>query len=456
MKLTPHEKKILEIVKNHPEIINDPVKRAEIAEKNGITEKTLRNRIADLKKYGVIEQSGIDKLTESYTTSETYLNEIDILYFSKIFLDRRKFFIVNIVAITFFTIFISLIMPKTYRASAVLMPPIQNQGSGVLSSLSSLPLGGLLPQSADETMNFIAILKSRTVMENVIEKFDLVNFYDAKNLEETVIILSDNVLFVVEDEGTIRITANVNTGWFHPYKQEEKARKLSADVANYFVEQLEVVNKGQKIQQASFQRMFIEGRYKQNIADLKNAEERLKIFQEKHKMVAIEEQTRAAIEAAATIKGKILANEVKLGVMITTLNSGHPDIDRINKEIKELKLQLRDMDYGSNNNKLDKNKLFPVFTEIPELGVQLMRLKRDVEIQNTLFTFLTQQYEEAKIQEAKDTPTVQVLDVAQSPIKKYAPRRIIMVISVFILCLLLCMIYVYVIGIKNKISRNKQ
>ncbi|MBL7110195.1 MAG: hypothetical protein ISS11_08160, partial [Candidatus Marinimicrobia bacterium] len=447
--------KILEIVQSHPEIIHDPAQRNIVAEKHGITEKTLRNRIADLKKYGVIEQEGKGGLAEPSTISKTSPNEIDLLYYIGLIWKRRKSLVINVVVVTFFATFISLIMPKTYRASAVLMPPQKSSGVGILNSLTSLPFGSLIPQSTDETMSFISILKSRTVTEEIIHKFNLIDLYKAKNTEETILALSDNVAFVVEDEGTLRISVDVATDWFHSEEQEKKARILSAEMANYFVEQLDVVNKGLKTQQASFQRMFIEGRYTQNIEDLKDAEDRLKTFQQKHKMVALSEQTKVAIEVAATIKGQILANKVKLGVMTTTLNPGHPDIDKIKKETEGLKLQLREMDYGSENYQSDKDNLFPVFSEVPELSVQVMRLKRDVEIQNTLFTFLTQQYEEAKIQEARDTPTVQILDMAISPIEKYKPRRSMLVLSVLILSILLYLIYIYVLGVKGKITRNK-
>nr|MBC8490743.1 hypothetical protein [Bacteroidota bacterium] len=91
----------------------------------------------------------------------------------------------------------------------------------------------------------------------------------------------------------------------------------------------------------------------------------------------------------------------------------------------------------------DQDKLFPVFSEVPELGVQLLRMKRDVEIQNTLFTFLTQQYEEAKIQEARDTPTVQVLDKAIRPEKRAKPKRKLIVLGLFFLSTFVSVIFVF-------------
>jgi len=288
-------------------------------------------------------------------------------------------------------------------------------------------------------------------MEEVVNKFDLINVYEAENMEEAVRALSGNVFFMIEDEGTIVISANASTSWFHPDEEEELAKVLCADMANYFVEQLDVVGKGLKSQQASFRRKFIERRYNKNIEDLMKAEDSLKNFQQDQNMIALNEQTRAAIEIAAAIKGQILANEVQLGVMQTTLNPDHPEMKRIQKETEELKLQLLEMDYGTNSGHNRTDNLFPAFSDVPDLGIQLMRLTRSVEIQNTLFTFLTQQYEEAKIQEARDTPTIQVLDEAVVPVKKYRPRRMLFVVSIFLLTILMNIVYVIVRTNYNKL-----
>jgi len=376
------------------------------------------------------------------TKDERNMDELKLSDYIKILWDRRISVVVSVGAVTTLFIILSLIMPITYQASTVLMPPTQNSASGLLSSLTSSPLGGLLSQETDATMSFIAILKSRSVMEAVIEEFDLINFYETENIEQAIWGLSGNTIFTLEDEGTIRISVNVGTDWFHPDEQEEKARELSAKMANYFVEQLDLVNKGLQSEQASFQRMFIEGRYNQNIEDLKQAEDSLKVFQEEQNMIALPEQTKAAIEIAAILQGQMLSNDIQLGVMASTLNPGHPEINKLKQENLGLKLKLRELDFGTGSGQSRENKLFPAFSQVPELGVQLMRLARDVEIQNTLFKFLTQQYEEAKIQEAKDTPTVQILDYAVAPIQKYRPRRTLIVVSIFLLMSLMNVLYV--------------
>lgn len=371
------------------------------------------------------------------------LNDPGLFEYGHLFWENRLSIAKSLFIVSILSMAMSLIMPKTYQAAAVLMPPSsENSASGLLSSLTSFPLGGLLSQSADETTSFIAILKSRTVMEDVVRKFDLIDLYESENIEDAVLALNNNVMFTVEDEGTIRIAATVSTSWFHPDEEEEVAKTLSANIANYFVEKLDMVGKRLKSQQASFRRQFIEKRYYQNIADMTVAEENLKEFQQKYKLIALPEQTSAAIEAAALIKGQILSNEVKLAVMATTLTPGHPEMEMVIKENDELKSQLNLMDHGAKKDHSIENMLFPTFSEVPDLGVKLLRLKRDVEIQNTLFGFMTQQYEEAKIQEAKDTPTVQVLDEAVSPIRKYRPRRMLLVVSIFLVTFLVHISYI--------------
>jgi uncharacterized protein involved in exopolysaccharide biosynthesis len=341
----------------------------------------------------------------------------------------KKFILLNVFVITLFAIILSLIIPKTYRASAVLMPPLTQTGMGVFTPLIDSPFGGLFSQTTDETMSMIAILKSRTVLTSVIEKFNLIELYEVENMDIAIQSLKDHVLIDIDDEGTIRVSVDILTKWFHPDSEEEKAKQLCSDIANYFIKQLDIVNKKLQTEQASFQRKFIEKRYNNNIQELKLAEEKLKQFQEINNLISLPEQTNAAIEAASKIKGHILANEVRLEVLKKAYNSGHPDIDQLKNEIAALTEQLHRMEYRKETEQTNIKNIFPPFSRMPELETQLRQFMREVEIQNTLLTFLTQQYEEAKINEAKDTPTIQVLDIAVKPNIKYKPFRALIVIG---------------------------
>ena len=422
MKLTPHEKTILELISKHPDIVENPSARKLIAKQYGFTEKTLRNRIGDLKKYGVLNQSKNTSDAQELQSHETNLMQIIPLLWN-----RRLSIIKNILIVSLVTILFVFSIPKRYTSSALLMPPISESGpaGSIMGALSNLPFGGLMSQRNDESLSILAILKSRTIFEKVIQRFDLMKIYQVPNIDKALIALANNTAFNVEEEGTISISVSADTDWFHYPESEQKAKNLCTDMAIYFTEQLDIINKSLKTEQASFHREFIGERYRQNLVDLKRAEDSLRAFQEKHKMVALPEQTTATIEAAAALKAQMLSNEVKLGVMLGALNPTHPDIENIKKENSELSKKMSELEYGAEIIDYKQSSLFPVLADVPELGVELVRLKREVEIQNTLFVFLTQQYEEAKIKEAKDTPTIQVLDYPQKPYQKSAPKRVI-------------------------------
>ena len=430
MKLTPHEKTILELISKHPDIVDNPSARKLIAKQYGFTEKTLRNRIGDLKKYGVLNQS-----TNKSDAQELQSHETNLMHIIPLLWNSRFLIIKNILMVSLVTILFVFSIPKRYTSSALLMPPTSESGpaGSIMGALSNLPFGGLMSQTNDESLSILAILKSRTIFEKVIQRFELMKIYQVPNIDKALMALANNTAFNVEEEGTISISVSADTDWFHYPESEQKAKNLCTDMAIYFTEQLDIINKSLKTEQASFHREFIGERYRQNLVDLKRAEDSLRIFQEKHKMVALPEQTTATIEAAAALKAQMLSNEVKLGVMLGALNPTHPDIENIKKENSELSKKMSELEYGAEIIDYKQSSLFPVLADVPELGVELVRLKREVEIQNTLFVFLTQQYEEAKIKEAKDTPTVQVLDYPQKPYQKSAPKRvIILIICLFI------------------------
>jgi len=324
-------------------------------------------------------------------------------------------------------------MPKTFTAVAVLMPPKSTSGNTFQSDSANplIPLSGLFGNITDESMNLISIVQSRTVMEKVINRFNLIEYYNVDNVEEALEYLEDDATFEIQEEGTIHISTSVATGWLHFDKDEIMAKELCADITNAFVLELDELNKKMNVERASFHRKFIEERYLQNINDLHTAENKLKRFQQKNDLVSINDQTAAVIESASIIKQKILLDEIQLEIYKDAFNSKHSKLEQLKKEIEEFKLKLNELENGGVSES-SEDRLFVAISDIPDLGLTHMRLQRELEIQTELFKFLTMEYEEAKIEEAKDIPTVQVLDQAKIPERKSRPRRAMLVISIFL------------------------
>ena len=377
------------------------------------------------------------KNSPNYLENLTFMDLINILNKCKISIIKNVFYI------SFITAIFSFILPKTFTAVAVLMPPGSQQDISILNAFSDseLPFGGLISKTEEEAMKLIAILKSRTVMETIIKKYNLIEFYKAENIEEALESLADHVSLEIEEEGTLSIKAHVSTGWLHYDKDELKVRELSAEIANEFVNQLDIVNKRLQTEQAVHQRKFLGERYGENLMDLIKAEEKLKQFKENHNIISIESQTRTAIESAAALKNQILINEVQKGVVSRKLKLNHPEIIGIEDEIRELTVKLHEIEYGRDTSENVRGNLFLVLSEIPQIDADLMRLTREVDIQSTLFIYLTQQYEDAKIQEAKNTPTIQLLDPAVTPIKKSSPKRLLMVFIMALITFVFSSIY---------------
>lgn len=419
IKLTPHEQKILDLVKKNPEIIHNPEKRKEIAEQEGFTEKTLRNRMGDLKKYGVLPGS-----EESELSINTDFDDIDLFRIGKILWSSKLEIIRNVFIVSILSVVLAFMLPKTYRSASIIMPPTTSSERGIFSSGDGMfALESLLsPTSSSDANTFLAILKSHTIMQSVIEKFNLIEFYDVENNEKAQQSLENDTNFEINEEGTIRVETYIKTDWFHSDEDEEICKTLSRDITNYFVVKLDIVNKRLKSEKAMQHRIFIENRYNQNIIDLAIAEEKLKTYQEINKTVAIPKESNASIQVSAEILSRITIQKVRLGMLEKTLTESHPEVQILKSEISELEKELSD---------------------VPNLILELGRLIRDVEVQNILYTFLTQQYEEAKIQEAKDTPTVQVLDYAVLPQLKYKPVRSRIVIIGFVLSTIFSLYYVY-------------
>jgi tyrosine-protein kinase Etk/Wzc len=313
---------------------------------------------------------------------------------------------------------VSLLMTPIYRAKATLMP-LESSGSQVsaaLRNLTSLPfVGGMVPSiggaSADK---LVAVLKSRTVAEDVIETLGLIEVLFEKEQDEPPTIqdairsLSGITQIADDKKGLISVSV------------EYKDPGIAANIANQYTVALQKFLKKNALSMAKRNRIFIENQLEKIRAELREAEEAMKRFQTSKKIVAMDAQTEAAIRALADLRAQITAREVQLGVMKQFSTATNPDVLRLKDEIRELKKQLSILESKGPN---PETNAWPSLSEAPTIGLEYIRLKRKALTQEKVFEFLTQQYEIAKIDEAKEDVTFQVIDPAIPPEKRIKPKR---------------------------------
>jgi tyrosine-protein kinase Etk/Wzc len=380
------------------------------------------------------------------TTNQDIYQEIDLLDYFKILLKHRKILVRNVVVVVILIAIVSFFLPKSYTGVATILPPEDTQSSDLLNLLSSSPLSNLIFTESRTTSDlYVEILKSRSVLDGVLgqeflykktkrnaQKRTLLEILKAKSLEKGRKKLASKVDVKASSEGIISVAVELND------------RYLAADVANALVFELDKINKEKSTSRAKNSRIYIENQLKLTEEKLGKASEELVQFQEKYKAISLEEQTKTAIEKAGELKGKILAKNVEFGVALQTMKPNNVYVVQLKKEIEELERQYNYLQYGDSL-KLENQKEFYIpFADVPEVGLELANLMREVKVQETVWELLNQQYYHAKIQEARDTPTIQVLDEAVPPELRTKPKRKLLILVGSFLAFILSIFWAFI------------
>ena len=343
-------------------------------------------------------------------------DEINLLDYLVVLLKRKRLIIGITFGAAIITAIISLIMPPIYRAETKILPPQQGSSMATqfLSQLGSAAglVGGAVGGAVGiKTPNdlYIGLLKSRLVLDGVIDRFKLMELYKTKSRENARRGLADT-LKARDDKKSGIITIGV----------EDKDPKRAADMANAFVEELKNMNKGLAVTEAGQRRLFFEEQLKDTKEALIKAEDSMEGFQERTGAIKIDEQAKAVIEGIANLRAQIAAKEVGLKVMRTYATPQNPDIQRAEEELRGMREQLGRLETRSGGHNPDP--LMPT-GRIPALGTEYIRKLREFKYQEALYEILLKQYEAARLDEARDAAIIQVIEKAIPPEKRVKPKR---------------------------------
>lgn len=294
---------------------------------------------------------------------------------------------------------------------------------GDIAGLSRF-MGGLPGLSSPSDL-YAAIMQSSRIKNTIIRKYDLKKEFKVKTMHDASKALDKISKIDISMEGIISVSVTY------------KNKYLATDIANSFIEELDKFNTETAMTVGKKYRIFIEKRLEESTDSLAQAEETLRKFQEEHRTVAIDKEMEAAIETIAQLKSQIILYEVQKGAWAAAGQIDNPYSVEISREIRELKKQLARIEFGDKvQGKSEYGVGFSVpFSQLPEVILDYARLYRDVKILEVIYELLTQQYEQARIMELKDTPTLQILDKASPPEKRSWPKRTIIVIFAFLMSL---------------------
>lgn len=352
-------------------------------------------------------------------------DELTLLDLASMVWRRRRLVFVVCAAAGILTFGMSKLMPKVYESTATLVAPKEGSGSSLLSGIAASGLiqqvpGLSIPSLPSFTPNrdlLVGVLKSRTIAQAIVDKFGLRARYRSRYLDDAINELRGATTIAVSREGVISV------------KVEDRDPALAAAMANHYVELLDQFVGQYGTGEAGRQKTFLTGQLARSRVDLDSAEQALRRYQEQNRAIVLQEQTKGAIEAAARLKGEIMAAQVQLQVMRNFATEANPEVISIRRRIDEMNRQLAQMQYGDPSAQpaagRERGDFTVPFARVPGVGLELVRLTRDVRIQEVLVTLLTQQLEQARIAEARDTPVVQALDRAV-PAERYARPRAVL------------------------------
>ncbi len=378
---------------------------------------------------------------------------------------RRRFFFRTVIVGLLVSTLVAFLIPKSYTSTAQLMPPDSQSTSGMamMAAMAAKAGGGLAGVAGDllglksSGALFIGVLRSETSQDRLVQQFDLGKVYGIRLVTDARKKLDENTS-ISEDRKSGIISISVT----------DHSPQRAAALANAYVDQLNRLVSELSTSSAHRERVFLEERLKVAKQDLDDASNQLAQFSSKNNTLDIQQEGKAMLDAAGTIAGELIAAQSQLEGLRQIYTDNNSRVRSLNARVAELRRQLEKL--GGTRDNVAKNPQastlasqaadppsaqgaetplaeaaassdakagsglpYPTIKSLPLLGAKYYDYYRRAKIQETVYELLTEQYELAKVQEAKETPSVKVLDPARIPEKKsFPPRLVIMFLGTFL------------------------
>jgi uncharacterized protein involved in exopolysaccharide biosynthesis len=291
---------------------------------------------------------------------------------------------------------VAMLLPKWYTAQSTILPPTEGGDTfglmGALIENTTLSQLGLFTSTTPSDI-YVEILRSRTLRESLIQEFDLQRRYRRKGMDQTLKELDTHVRVATSAVGVVHV------------RVEDRDPRRAAEMANHLVSRLDRFNRESTNTKARRTREFLEQRLADGRVTLWRAESTLTAYEQRNRIVASSEAS--VVDAMAEVMSQKLSLEVRRSYLSSFVREGSAPLRQVETEIAAM-----DREIG----------------KLPGLKQRVSRMALDAEIQRRVFTLLTAQYEDMRVQEMRDTPTLTVLDPARPPDLRSRPKRAIIVL----------------------------
>ncbi len=352
-------------------------------------------------------------------------NEIDILDILIILAKHKKFIIITTLIVSIAAVIYSLVVPEKWTSTATFKPTISNNSEiGMFSSIMSGDISSLLGGSQEQS-ELIDVIKSRTFLEPVIDKFDLIDYFEIEHedpyyvRETTLKTFREEILSVELDQETGIFSISIIT----------KNRELSADIANYLVRELEDYLQNVRMTKGKEERQFLEKRISEINDQLVKYTEELKEFQQKYNVLELESQLPPMLNSYTELVSQYMEEDIKLQLSKSYLKTDSNQSKMYELKTDELIKQIKKIETGKNS---IINYQIPL-DSIPNLSQKYTLLMTKLEILKKVYETVYPQYEIAKLQELRDTQTINIIDSAIPSGLRTWPKRGFMCILSFTL-----------------------
>ena len=349
--------------------------------------------------------------------------EVDFIELATLLMREKKTIFGFAVVFSLLTaIVVYLVMKPIYTAEAIFLPPQSSPGSSMsqlASQLGSLgAIGGLAGLKSPGDV-YIGILGSRTIADEMIERFDLQKVYKTKRLSATEKTLKNNSKFVLGKDTLITISV------------EDHDPKRAADLANGYLDDLRLQNGRLALSEASQRRLFFEQQLEREKNALADAEVDLKKTQEHTGLIIPAGQAQVQIEEMEQIRAQIASHQVELAALRQGATDQNPQVVRLQTQIAGLQQELQKLQSDPSQHQPGSVQLSTA--KVPELALEYIRKQREVKYHEVLFELIARQYEAARLDESREAPLLQVIDRAMVPDRKSGPSRMLLIFGSCIL-----------------------